>query len=433
MSLKLTRRQALRSAAATLWLPFLPSVAPRSAWAAAPAEPRRLLFYFIANGLIIGDSNNAATNPDPYDILSPLDAMVARRTIVTGLDNKTVGSFSDHEPCTPALLSDVAPRNYFSGPFDAGVTCDQVAARQVGGHTPFPSLQLGANTQFEPISPHGRTYSARISWASPETPLPPTEVPRQLFDSMFAGYDAEATEEEIARRSALRKSVLDSVMDHLGDLEGSLNPTDRQKLDQYTTSVRELEQRIEGLEDSQCPVPDRPPASLAFKETVEQMAELMFVALQCDYTRILTFMSSPSSSYMVYDWLGASSNHHVLSHDWNFRESSRQTLLAIQRWHTEIVAGLCQRMADTTMGDGSDLLSNTLVVLLSEFSDPASHDSHPVPFVLIGGEAGGVAQGRHLHFDRRPHSNLLRSFIRYTGADPEGFGPNATGEIDLSS
>ncbi len=432
MSFKLTRRQALRSAAATLWQPTLPSVLPRAARAASSTEPRRLLFYFVANGMIIGDSNNAANDPDPYNILSPLDPLASRRTVVTGLNNRTVGAFSDHEPCTPALLSDVAPRNYFNGPFDAGITCDQVAARQVGGETPFPSLQLGANTQFEPISPHGRTYSARLSWASPETPLPPTEVPRQLFDSMFAGYDTEATEEEIERRSVLRKSVLDSVLDHMGDLENKLNPEDRNKLDQYTTSVRELEQRIESLEESQCPVPDQPPASLAFKETIEQMSDLMLVALRCDYTRILTFMSSPSSSYMVYDWLGATSNHHVLSHNWNFQENSRQTLLAIQRWHAEIVAGMCQRMADEVMPDGTDLLSNTLVVLLSEFSDPASHDSHPVPFVLLGGEAGGVAGGRHLHFDGTPHSNMLRSLIRYTGADPTGFGPNATGAIDLS-
>ena len=180
--------------------------------------------------------------------------------MVTGLDNKTVGSFSDHEPCTPALLSDVAPNNYFGGPFDCGITADQIAASQVGGDTPFPSMQLGAATAFEPISPHGRTYSARISWASPETPLPPTESPRQLFDSMFGGYDPDATAEDLERRATMRLSVLDSVLGQVNDLEANLNSADRAKLDQYTTGVRELEQRIEALEESTCPVPTSPRA-----------------------------------------------------------------------------------------------------------------------------------------------------------------------------
>ena len=423
---KLTRRQALRSAAATLWLPVLPSVLPRAARAAPPSElePKRLLIYFLANGMIVGHGNNAEAEPDPYNVLGNLDPLAARRTIVTGMNNRTVGSFSDHEPCTPALLSDVAPRNYFGGPFDVGVTADQVAARQIGDATPFPSLQLGVATQFEPISPHGRTYSARISWSSPETPLPPTEVPRQLFDSMFSGYDPEASAEEIERRSELRRSVLDSVLDHINPLERKLNPTDRAKLDQYTTSIRELEQRLVELEEKQCPTPDAPGNDLDFENTIAAFVDLMIVALQCDYTRVLTFMSSPSSSYQVYRWLGQSTNHHVLSHAWSSSNSSRDQLIAIQQWHTAIVNGMCERLAEIQLDDDTDLLSHTLVCYLSEFSDPWDHDSHPVPFVLIGGEAGGVLQGRHLHVPGgESHANMLRAFDRVHGRRPVEFRP----------
>ncbi len=425
-----TRRKALRSAASTLWLPMFPSLMPRSARAATPAVPQRLLIYFVANGLTVGDGSP----PDDYDeygILTPLDPMASRRLVVSGLRNKTVNSFSDHEPCTPALLSDVAPNNY-SGPFDVGITADQFAAGQIGGETPFRSLQLGVNTAFEPISPNGKTYSARISWSNPTTPLPPTEVPKQLFDSMFAGYDPDLTEAEIDRRTELRKSVLDSVLDHVNHLETSLNPTDRTKLDQYTSSIRDLEQRIEDLQENTCAVPDSPASTLDYVATVEAFVDLMIIALECDFSRVMTFMSAPSSSYQVYDWLGHTRNHHVISHGWR-SGADQDRLIGIQRWHTDVVNGMCTRLAAIQAEDGSDMLSNTLVVLTSEFTDPASHDSHPLPFVLLGGENGGVRQGRHMHLTGNPsHANMLRAMIQYVGADPGDFGPNHTETLDLS-
>ncbi|MBX2798712.1 MAG: DUF1552 domain-containing protein [Myxococcales bacterium] len=433
MTVKASRRQFLRSAASTLWLPFLPSIAPKSAWAAPATDPKRLLIYFVPNGLMIGDTDRSSV-VDPHGLLTALDPFDKRRLIVTGATNTV--DFWDHEACTPSLLSDVEPKNFFNGPFDVGITCDQVAARQVGGETPFPSLQLGAKTQFEPISPHGRTYSARLSWSAAETPLPPTEVPKQLFDSMFAGYDAEATAEELERRANMRKSVLDSVVDHVGDLERKLNPADRAKLDQYTTSVRELEQRLEQLEENACPVPEPPGTSLSYKGTVEAMTDLMVVALQCDYSRIITFMSAPSSSYMVYDFADDTirRNHHEISHSWRGNDNILSQLHNIMRYHVDVVANLCDRLQETPANGDGDLLSNTLVVLTSEFTEPDYHDSQPLPFVLMGGESGGVLSGRHIDFpERPPHSNLLRSLIRYTGADPSGFGPNATGEIDLSA
>lgn len=433
MSRAFTRRQALRTAAATLWLPWLPSLAPRSAWGAAPDIPKRLLVYHVANGLNVGDPGQAADNVDPGGVLAPLDPLAKRMSVVTGLRNRAVDAMSDHEPCTPSLLSDKAPTRYFNGPFDCGITCDQFAAQQIGGETPFPSLQLGAATRFEPISPHGRTYSARLSWASPTVPMPPTEVPRQLFDRMFGGSDDGLTKEERERRRVMRSSVLDSVLGNVGSLEGRLNSADRVKLDQYTTSVRELELRIQALEDQVCPTPEAPPSNLPLKDTIEAMRDLMVIALQCDYTRVLTFMSSPSSSYAVYDWLGVTEQHHTVSHTYEKSQRMRDALYAIQTWHSEIMLDLVSQLEAVPSDDGGDLLSHTLVVYTSEFTEPNAHDSHPLPFVLFGGEAGGVRQGRQLAVQGgTSHANLLRSFIRYTGADPEGFGPNATGEVDLS-
>ncbi len=435
MSRRTTRRRILKAAGASLALPFLPSLLPRSARAASRPEPPRLLVYNIANGLNVGLLDDPGA-PDPYGVLSPLDHTLAkRRTVVTGLRMASVAQTMDHEYALPCLLTDVAVENMYVLPYDCGISCDQVAARQIGRDTPFPSMQLAVATPFEPITPNGYVYSTRMSWASATTPLPAIESPRQLFDQMFAGSDAGATREEIERRSRLKRSVLDSVLDGVTSLGPRLGTQDRAKLDEYATAVRELERRLDQLEENTCPAPDAPASDLDLQSTIGAFVDLMVVALQCDLTRVITFLSSPTSGQATYPFLGIESGHHTLSHAFVPGQTDDATLqlMDIQRWHAGVFAGLAQRLAELEVGeDGEDLLSQTLLVLTSEFSDPAWHSSWPLPFVLAGGEAHGVAQGRSLHFTPgTPHSNLLRAFVAYTGADPGDFGPTSTGTANL--
>lgn len=174
--------------------------------------------------------------------------------------------------------------------------------------------------------------------------------------------------------------------------------------------------------------PDAPTARGAF-------VDLMVLALQCDLTRVIPFLSSPTSGQATYPFRGIDSGHHTLSHGFVSGSNNGATLnlMAIQRWHTAVFAGLAQRLAAIPVGESDDLLSKTLMVLASEFSDPAWHSAWPQPFVIAGGEAGGVRQGRvHANPVGTPHSNLLRVMIAFTGANPGDFGPTSTGTSELS-
>lgn len=434
MSHGLNRRRILKAAGASLALPFLPSMWSSKARAAMAAEPNRLLIYTVANGLNIGTSGNP-NDPDPENVLEHLDANLAdRRTIFTGLRMASVAESMDHEYTLPCLLTDVSVSNMYTLPYDCGVSCDQVAAAQIGRDTPFPSMQLAVPTSFEPITPNGFIYSTRMSWSSATTPLPPIESPRQLFDQMFAGQDSAATAAELERRARLKRSVLDSVLTGVSDLEPKLNAPDRAKLDEYTTAVRELERRLDQLEANTCPVPEAPNGGLDLENSIGAFVDLMVLALQCDMTRVITFLSSPTSGQATYPFLGITSGHHTLSHGFGFNNAYTRDLMAIQRWHAGVFAQIGERLAEIPVGEnGDDLLGKTLLVLTSEFTDPAWHSAWPQPFVLAGGEAGGVRQGRVLAMPSgTPHSNLLRSMIAFTGAEPGDFGPTSTGEVDLS-
>ncbi|MEO0606331.1 MAG: DUF1552 domain-containing protein, partial [Myxococcota bacterium] len=259
---------------------------------------------------------------------------------------------------------------------------------------------------------------------------------RQLFDQMFAGADPDATQEEVDRRARLKRSVLDNLLEGVSSVESKLNAPDRAKLDEYTTSVRELERRIDQLEEKVCPVPEAPDADLDLPGRIGAFVDLMVVALQCDLTRVITFLSSPTSGQATYPFLGIEAGHHTLSHGFVPGSTNQETmeLMDIQRWHAGVFAELGRRLQEIPVGEeGDDLLGQTLLVLTSEFSDPAWHSAWPQPFVLAGGESHGVRQGRSLHFTPgTPHSNLLRAMIAYTGADPGNFGPTSTGTADLS-
>ncbi|HHO52328.1 MAG TPA: DUF1552 domain-containing protein [Deltaproteobacteria bacterium] len=430
----MNRRMFLRGAATTLWLPFLPSALPRSAQAATSDAPRRMMFWFVPNGIV-----TEALQPDaaaPWTrVLEPLAAMQDRWSTVAGLRNESEGSIfglGSHESCTSTLLTDTSIGNVLSGAATAGISVDQVAAQQIGGATPFPSMQLGLDEPWV-VAGFGNydIYYKHISWASATTPLANVTSPRLAFDRMFAGSDPAESAASATRRLQRRTSVLDSVLQRANALQGRLASDDRQKLDQYTTGVRELEQRIVALEELSCPVPGVPGDDPAFPARLEAMADLAVVALQCDYTRVITFMTGTSTSETVYRWLGHSTNHHDLSHDYAYYADAERQLAEVYAWHMQQLAAMIAAMA-AIPEEGGDLLSNTAITMLGEFGDSNYHTATPSAWILAGGEAGGIRQGVTRAGVDAPHSNYLRAMLEFVGADSSGFGDNATGTLDLS-
>lgn len=421
----MNRRLFLRSAAATVWLPLLPSALPRSAWAAGSPGPRRMVYWFVPNGLhwraLTPGADAWAEN-----VLSPLQPMWERVSQVSGLRNLSASNYTSHEQATSSALTDV-PINYSGGgsSLSAGVSVDQVAAEAIGNQTPAASLQLGLEEPGLLTNGSSQVYTNTISWGPGNRPLAKITEPRRLFNKIFAGSDPSATEENQDKR----KSVLDAVLERATSMKQRLATDDKIKLEQYIDSVREVERQIEALEDFTCELPDSPPArNLPFHLAYRAMADLTVLAFHCDYTRIVTFMTGPSATYTTYNHLGHSEDHHTLSHATYSDGMAR--FMDIHKWHVQEMATTLQMMADIPEGDG-DMLSNTNFTLMAEFGDPNVHNPHVMTWLSAGGENGGFSHGRHI-VANQPHSNYHRALLQFMGAGGGDFGAYSTGTLDLT-
>lgn len=426
----LSRRMWLSGASATIALPWLPSALSREARAAASAAPKRVLYWFVPNGILAAEATPRTTGAD-YELTPTLEGLAPikhRVAPLTGLTNGTSGY--THEDGMVSLLGDAPSGNLTVA--EGNTTIDQVIAGEVGSATPFPSLQLSAeaNSNFGGVI---GTYYNTLSWASPQTPLSNVTSESVMFDRMFAGYDENLTEEQRVVRRELRTSVLDTALERINKLNGALSTEDRSRLDQYATGVRELEQRILKLEEAECTPSERPRDAAEFPGQVDAMADIMTLALQCDMTRVISFMLGVSVSERVYSHLDIATTHHTLSHNQASSDTAKAELIAIQNWQVAQFAALAQKLEAVDSGDGTDLLSNTLMMLCTEFAESNGHDTEPRLFVLAGGEAGGVAQGQHYSFRTTPHANLLLATAAFAGVDATSWANNATATLDLTT
>lgn len=429
-----SRRHVLRAAGASLLLPFLPSLLPRSA-RADETPPVRLLFWYVPNGMHMADwtpSRDGADYDLPY-ILEPLAPVQRHVSVLTGLDNMA-GRFprpGDHARGTGCFLTCVTPRYTGDASVENGVSIDQVVAGQIGEQTPFPSLQLGLDggaTSGQCDSGYPCTYQNAISWTDAYTPLPKVTNPRLVFDRLFGGT---GTDDPVvaARRRALELSILDAVSEDARALQTRLSTSDRRKLDQYLTGVREVEKRLEGLGGGACTPPERPEGRVDVPTRSTLMNELMAVAFECDVTRVISYMFANGGSGRNHTWLpGAGGNHHGISHHQG-QQSNYDKLRIINRWEVSQLVDFLQRLETRTDTDGTSLLDNTLVVMSSEIADGNRHNHDDLPVLLAGGGGGAHRPGRHLRFGTRSLADLYTSMARAAGASVDRFGMNGTGPL----
>jgi Protein of unknown function (DUF1552) len=435
----MNRRMFIRTGGATLWLPFLPSAVPRVARSASFATARRAIWWFIPNGFM-EDFVLPTIVGDNYDLRYPLEPLAKiqnRVSVLSNLYNRAAQDYYLHEEAMGTLLGDNYISNTFSGTLDGGTTVDQHAAQDLVSQTPFGSLQLGTDESYISGGTNSNTdiYYRTLSFASPTVPLTALGDPKTVFDRMFAGADATMTAEEIVARRELRTSLLDSVLDRTGALEKRLNYDDKIKLDQFTSGVRDLETQIEALSQIVCPTPDEPGSNLGFQAKIEAMTDLMVVALQCDFTRIATFMAGASTATTVYNFLpGITLDHHTLSHSWASSADAEADLKTVYNYQVARFADLMTKLQAVDTGDGGDLLSSTLCFFISEFGESNQHQAHPVTYLMGGGEASGIVQGKHRRYgDDTPHSNAWISALEHLDVDATGWGTTHTGPLDLKS
>lgn len=434
----LPRRTVLRGIGAALALPLLDAmVAPLTALAetpAAPAKLRRLGFVYMPMGCDM--SRWAPPGSETLDelspTLSPLETMKRKIAVVSNLELRNAYP-GTHATSNAAFLSAAKAKRTESTDYHLGTTVDQLAAQQIGRETPLPSLELSMDLMSvvgQCDNGYACVYQNNLSWSSPTTPLPAEAHPRLVFESLFGEQGAGPD-----RRAALRRraSLLDSVTEEFSSLQKTLGPADRRRVDQYLTSVRDVERRIQQAEtaarDNPLPDRDRPtgvPASYA--DHARLMFDLQLLALQGDITRVVTFQLARETSNRTYPEIGVNEPHHPLTHHGNDPEMIAK-VARINRFHVSLFAEFLEKLDATREGDGS-LLDHSLYLYGSGMGNPNVHDHVNLPIVVAGGAAGKMQGGRHLQFtDPTPLANLHLTLLDKVGVRLDSFA-DSDGRMD---
>ncbi len=444
----ISRRGVLRGMGVCMALPYLESLAPRGFKAAASelagAAPVRLGFVFMPNGVNYPAWAPVAGAGATEFTLSPtLEAMAGVRqhvNVVSGLTLKKARANGDgpgdHARSSASFLTGQQARKTAGNDIHNGISIDQLAARDLGKMTRLPSLELGC--EHGPAagncdSGYSCAYSSNISWRDESTPMAKVVDPAVAFERLFGdATQAAAAQERLARR----KSILDFVLADSRALEGRLGSGDRRKLDQFQTSVREIELRIERarLDSKPQKLPDTPaPAGIPDKisEHMDLMYDMMLLAFQTDTTRVSTLMLAVDGSNRTFPELGIKDGHHHLSHHQNNQEMVDQ-IRKIDRFHVERFTRFVERMARTPDGEtGGSLLDNSLILLGGGISDGNRHNHENLPILLAGKGGGGVATGRFIETPAEtPLCNLYLSMLELAGCPHPEFA-DSTGPLAI--
>lgn len=443
----LARRTFLRGAGAALALPFLDAMAPALAGPLDPASnrPVRLGFVYVPNGVIdIKGEWTPAAEGAGFEFTSTLQALEPfreRLLVLSGLaqaNGRSLGSGGgDHARAGASWLTGAHPVKTEGAGIYAGVSADQIAARELGKQTELASLEIGLE---EPgvvggcDSGYSCAYTNTVSWRTPTTPAPVEDNPRMVFERLFGDSESTNPTERLARLKEQR-TVLDFVKEDLSRLSSTLGSHDRNKLEEYLEAVRDVERRIDRAEaqkNLKLPVLERPggiPDN--FEDHAKLMMDLQVLAYQTDMTRVVTFMMGREGSDRSYPSIGVPDAHHPCTHHQNDPEKIEKTR-KINEFHVQTFAYMLDKMRSMPDGDGT-LLDHSMIVYGSSIGDGNEHTHHDLPIVLAGGGAGRIKGGRHLRYPKdTPMNNLLLSLLDKMGVQPEKLG-DATGKLDYLS
>ncbi len=359
--------------------------------------------------------------------------------ILGGMDhvNATPGpdGAGDHARASGTFLTGVRVKKTAGSDIRAGISIDQVVAQQIGHLTRFPSLELTCDAVRKSgncDSGYSCAYQYNLSWRSPGTPVAPEPNPRLLFERLFGAGAPGERAESLKRRQVQQRSILDFVLDDARSLESQLTYRDKQKLDEYFVSVREIEQRLEAAErfgaapDPRIATPAGIPAS--FEEHVQMMFDMMILAFQTDSTRVATFLLANEGSNRTFPEAGIVEGHHYLTHHQN-KQDMIDKVAEIDRWYMKQLAQFLEKMDQTTDVDGKSLLHNSMIVYGSGNADGNRHTHTNLPVMLAGSGGGTLTPGRFTKFGGVPMSNLLLSLADRMGAQGVERLGDSTGRV----
>ena len=444
------RRTFLSGAGATLALPLLDSMVPAFASVtdnAAVKPPLRLGIVYVPCGAIMENWTPVAegTAFEMTPILEPLapfrDQMLVLSEL-TQVEGRRIPTDpgGDHARAGGTFLTGVHPKQTEgTGSPRAGVSVDQLAAQELGKYTPLASLEislesselLGACDQGWSCS-----YTNTISWRTPTTPMPMEYNPRAVFRRLFG--DGNITN-PVARRAQFEedRSILDAMTEAVSRFQKVLGPSDRRKLTEYLDATRDVERRIQVIEQrTDRALPSlQPPTGVP--DNMEERAKLMFdlqvLAYQCDMTRVITFMMAREGSYRYYPEIGVHDGHHQLTHH---RGDARKIakVLKINIFHAKLFAYYLEKLRSTQDGDGT-LLDHLILMYGSGLGDGNTHSFENLPILLLGGGSGKLKGGRHVRYPRDKEvklTNLFLTMLDMVGAPIDKLG-DSNGKLDLLS
>ncbi len=440
----LSRRTFLRGAGTAVALPFLDAMVPAFAGPATGKAPVRMAFVYVPNGIMMD-----SWNPD-YEgqlgalprILKPFEPLKEDILLLGNLTHNTgralLDGAGDHGRCCGSYLTGVQVKKTLVD-IRAGLSCDQIVANQVGKQTRFPSIEIGledARQAGDCDSGYSCAYTNNLAWRSPTQPLPPILDPRALFERLF-GDGTVMSPEARAQQAVERRSILDFVMGDAQKLQTNLGPTDRRKLDEYLSSIREVERQIEkaSTDNAQIdPQMDKPygvPAD--FAQHFKLMTDMMTIAFQADLTRVLTFLVTREGTSRAYREIDIPDGHHPLTHHQG-KPDLMEKVRQINAYHAQQVATWIARLKSIKEGD-STLLDNCMIVYGAGLSDGNRHLHEDLPTLVAGRGGSHFKLGRRIVFRKEtPMCNLFLTMMERMNVPMEHFGDstgNLTG-VDLA-
>ncbi len=439
---RISRRTVLRGLGTAVALPFLDAMSRPLAWGADQKQAaNRMAFVYVPNGKHMPDWTPAAEGADfelPY-ILEPLKAVKSQLNIFSGLaqdhGRPNGDGAGDHARALSSFLTGQQARKTHGADIKVGVSVDQVAARKVGQRTKFPSLELGCDRGAQAgncDSGYSCSYSTNISWRSDTTPQAKEIDPKLAFERLFS---CGATAERLSRRQKYHKSILDFVLEDARDLQAKLGTKDRRKMDEYLTSVRELEVRVNSAGgESHAPLPDYPaPSGIPddYAAHIRLMYDLLALAFQGDLTRVATFVVANEGSNRAYPFIEVPDGHHDLSHHGNNPEKQAK-IRQINHFHVTQLAYFLEKLHGISEGERS-LLDNSMILYGSGLGDGNAHNHDNLPILLAGRGGGTIATGRHIRYEKEtPLNNLYLSMLDRVESSVEILG-DSTGRVELSA
>ena len=441
MNKVMSRRTLLRGAGVSIALPFLDAMTPAFG-RTLPVPPKRMLYVYVPTGILPQYWTPTSPGKDfEYQrVMKPLEKYRKDVLVLTGLSANAVAApmqdgSGDHARAVSSYLTGVRPRKTLGADLHVGTSADQIAARALGAKTRLSSLELTCESTrtVGECDSYSCAYQT-LSYKSETEPLIPEMNPRVVFERMFGDVDVSGSPRDRRNEMLYRKSILDQTMQDVRRVQADVGSSDKMKLDEYFTCIRDLETRLAKAEQqSKIELPAGVTAPPGVPSDFAEHAQLMFgvikLAFQTDTTRVATFMLAREGGLRPYPEIGVPEAHHSISHHGN-DPILVEKLAKIETYHVEQFAKFVGDLKNTSEAGGT-MLDQCLLAYGASIADPNVHDHDHCPTLLVGNTGSSIRMGQHLHFKQgTPISNLHLTMLDAMGVSTDKLG-NSEGKLDF--